>query len=184
MPMTAIQADKPHRRCTQPARCQRPTTAPLGRLGRPKNKSRMKRLALVILAAVLLAPQLARAQAADIPSGAPPTVAGTPDQRGRALIDQMIAALGGDHWLNRISIETEGHGSAFFRGEPDAYIIEFAQTERVPGAGQPWAQRVGFLTPRGMIMPGKKIDVVQIWKDGHGYEVTYKGTTDLNRPRP
>jgi hypothetical protein len=176
MPMTAIQADKPHRRCTQPARRQRPTTEPLPR---PKNKSRMKRLALVILAAVLLAPQLARAQAADIPSGAPPTVAGTPDQRGRALIDQMIAALGGDHWLNRISIETEGHGSAFFRGEPDAYIIEFAQTERLPGSGQPWAQRVGFLTPRGMIMPGKKIDVVQIWKDGHGYEVTYKGTTDL-----
>ena len=28
-------------------------------------------------------------------------------------------------------------------------------------------------------MPGKKIDVVQIWKDGHGYEITYKGATDL-----
>src|ERR1017187_4004628 len=120
MPMTAIQADKPHCRCTQPARRQRPTTEPPLHLPRPKNKSRMKRLALVTLAATLLAPQLARAQAADIPSGAPPTVSGTPDQRGRALIDQMIAALGGDHWLNRTSIQTEGHGSAFFRGEPDA----------------------------------------------------------------
>ena len=175
MPMTAIQADKPH----QPARRQRPTTEPLLRLLRPKNKSRMKRLALVTLAATLLAPQLARAQAADIPSAAPPTVAGTPDQRGRALIDQMIAALGGDAWLNRASIETEGHGSAFFHNEPNPYIIEFKQIERLRGSGQPWAQRVGFLIPRGMIMPGKKIDVVQIWKDGHGYEVTYKGATDL-----
>jgi hypothetical protein len=30
-----------------------------------------------------------------------------------------------------------------------------------------------------MIMPGKKIDVVQIWTAGHGYEITYKGKTDL-----
>ena len=179
MPIAAIQADKPRRRCTQPARRQRPTTGPLLHPPHPKNKSRMKRLALVTLAATLLAPQLARSQAADIPSAAPPTVAGTPDQRGRALIDQMIAALGGDLWLNRASIETEGHGSVFFHNEPDPYIIEFQQTERLPGSGQPWAQRVGFLTPRGMIMPGKKIDVVQIWKDGHGYEVTYKGATDL-----
>lgn len=161
---------------TQSAGRRRPTTEPLPK---PKNKSRMKRPSLVTLAVVLLAPQLARAQAADIPSAAPPTVAGTPDQRGRALIDQMIAALGGQAWLNRATIETEGHGSQFFHGEPDAYIIEFKQTERLPGSGQPWALRVGFLTPRGMILPGKKIDVVQIWKDGHGYEVTYKGTTDL-----
>jgi hypothetical protein len=78
MPIAAIQADKPRRRCTQPARRQRPTTGPLLHPPHPKNKSRMKRLALVTLAATLLAPQLARSQAADIPSGAPPTVAGTP----------------------------------------------------------------------------------------------------------
>ena len=41
------------------------------------------------------------------------------------------------------------------------------------------AERVGFLTDKSMIFPGKKIDVVQIWKNGHGYEVTYKGQTDL-----
>ncbi len=172
MPITAIQADETHRS----ARRQRPTSE---LLPRPKNKSRMKPLALITLAAALLAPNLACAQAADIPSAAPPTAAGTPEQRGRTLINQMIAALGGDAWLNRASIEAEGHGSVFFRGAPDPYIVEYKQTERLPGSGQPWALRRGFLTPRGMIMPGKKIDVVQIWKDGHGYEVTYKGTTDL-----
>lgn len=135
--------------------------------------------ASILLAAALLAPQLLHAQASDMPSAAPPTPTGTADQRGRALIDQMIAALGGDAWLHRTTIYTEGHGSAFFHGEPNPYIIEYKETERLAASGQPWAQRIGFLTPRGMIMPGKKIDVVQIWTDGHGYEVTYKGKTEL-----
>jgi hypothetical protein len=30
-----------------------------------------------------------------------------------------------------------------------------------------------------MIMPGKKIDVVQIWTGSNGYEITFKGTTTL-----
>ena len=47
------------------------------------------------------------------------------------------------------------------------------------GLQPPEADRVGFLTERGMILPGKKIDVVQIWKEGQGYEVTFKGQTDL-----
>ena len=182
MPMTAIQADKPHRRCTQPARRQRPTTGPLLHPPHPKNKSRMKRLALVTLAAVLLAPQLARAQAADIPSAAPPTVAGTPDQRGRALIDQMIAALGGDHWLNRTSLLADGRGTSFFRGEPNPYVSEYHEAVRYarPNAtpSVTFADRVGFLTDRSMIFPGRKIDVVQITVDRKGYEVTYKGKTE------
>ena len=47
-------------------------------------------------------------------------LAGTADQRGRTLIDQMIAALGGDAWLNRTSIQTEAHGSAILprRAQP------------------------------------------------------------------
>jgi hypothetical protein len=141
-------------------------------------------LAPLVLAATLLAPQTLHAQAADLPSAAPPVGAGTSDQRARALLDEMVAALGGPLWLNRTSMETEGHGSAFFHGEPNPYIIEYKETERFAapnsaGPAQPWATRVGFLTPRGMILPGKKIDVVQIWTEGHGYEVTFKGKTDL-----
>jgi hypothetical protein len=144
----------------------------------------MKRLTLVILAATLLAPQLAAtpapAQAADIPSAAPPTPPGQTDtERGRALLDEMIAALGGDAWLDRTTIQTEGRGSSFFHGEPNPYVSEFHDLVRLPASGKPRAERVGFLTDRSMIFPGKKIDVVQIWKDGHGYEVTYKGQTEL-----
>jgi len=140
----------------------------------------MKSLALAALAAALLAPQLVHAQAADLPSAAPPQPAGqTTEQRGRALLDQMIAALGGDLWLNRATLQTEGRASSFFHGEPNPYVSEWHDLVRFPGSGQHEAERVGFLTDRSPIFPGKKIDVVQIWKDGHGYEITYKGQTEL-----
>jgi hypothetical protein len=145
-----------------------------------KNKSRMKLLAATtFLLTTILAPHHLRAQASDIPSAAPVTGPGTADQRGRILIDQMIAALGGDAWLHRISLQTEAHGSAFFHGEPNPYVVEYQEIERFAASGQPDAERIGFLTPRGMILPGKKIDVVQIWKEGHGYEITFKGQTEL-----
>ena len=149
------------------------------------NNSCMKRLILTAaLAAAFLAPQLVCApvwaQAADLPSAAPPTPAGQTDtERGQTLIREMIAALGGDAWLHRTSIQTEGRTSTFFHGQPNPYITEFHDLVRLPGSGQPEAERIGFLTDKSMIFPGKKIDVVQIWKDGHGYEITYKGQTDL-----
>ncbi|HEX3571858.1 MAG TPA: hypothetical protein VHU44_13640 [Acidobacteriaceae bacterium] len=139
----------------------------------------MKLALKLFLTALLAAPQLLLAQASDIPSAAPATGDQSQAQRGRTLIDQMIAALGGDPWLNRKTETDEAHGSSFFRGEPNPYIVEFRDIHRFAASGQPEAERVGFLTPRGMLVPGKKIDVVQIWKDGHGYEITYKGKTDL-----
>jgi len=156
---------------------------PANSMPRPKNILRGLLLALAVSLAAL-APQSARAQASDIPSAAPPTPAGQTDtQHGQALIDQMIAALGGDAWLNRTSIETDGRTSAFFHGQPNPYTTDYHELHRLAwpqsAIGAIDADRIGFLTERGMIMPGKKIDVVQIWKDGHGYEVTYKGQTDL-----
>jgi hypothetical protein len=145
-----------------------------------------KPLTLALLAAALLAPPRLHAQASDIPSAAPPSAADlgqTSEQRGRALLDQMVAALGGPAWLNRTSMQLEGRTAAFFQGAPDPGVIEYHEIIRFPDPSAkpplPEAERVGFLTERGMIMPGKKIDVVQIWKEGHGYEVTYKGQTDL-----
>jgi hypothetical protein len=147
---------------------------------RPENKSRMKPLLLLTLSATLFAPQFLRAQAADIQSAAPAQTAGaTSEERGRNLLDQMIAALGGDAWIHRSTMQLDGRTSSFFHGEPNPYIVEYHELHRFAAAGQPEADRVGFLTDRGMIMPGKKIDVVQIWKEGHGYEVTFKGQTDL-----
>jgi len=134
--------------------------------------------AIILLAAV---PRL-HAQASEIPSAAPPSTTApgqTIEQRGSQLIDQMVAALGGDAWLNRTSMQLDGRASSFFRGEPNPGVTEYHEIRRFAAANQPEADRIGFLTERGMILPGKKIDVVQLWIDGHGYEITYKGKTDL-----
>jgi hypothetical protein len=168
---------QPHRSHRPAANVQRANCVP-----RPENKSRMKLLALSALAATLLAPQLLRAQASDIPSASPQSSAPagqSSEQRGRFLLDQMIAALGGDLWLLRATMQLDGRTSSFFHGEPNPYIVEYHELHRFAAPNLPEADRVGFLTDRGMIMPGKKIDVVQIWKEGHGYEVTFKGQTDL-----
>ena len=135
-------------------------------------------LAVAILPA---APQRLRAQAADLPSAAPAssTTGQSDTERGRQLIDQMIAALGGQAWLDRSSMLADGRGTSFFHGEPNPYISEYHEAVRYarPNATPPvtFADRVGFLTERGMIIPGKKIDVVQITIDRKGYEVSYKG---------
>ena len=93
----------------------------------------------------------------------------------------MIAALGGEMWLNRATMQIDGRRSTFFHGQPNPYIVEYHEQRRLALNGQPEADRVGFLTERGMIEPGKKIDVVQIWTAGNGYEITFKGQTALPR---
>jgi hypothetical protein len=58
-------------------------------------------------------------------------------------------------------------------------IFEFDAWHQFADATHPEAQRIGFLTDKSMLFPGKKIDVVQIWTGGNGFEVTYKGKTPL-----
>jgi len=133
----------------------------------------------ILIAAAVLTPQHLRAQAENLPSASPAITAQSDTERGRTLIDQMVEALGGKAWLDCTSIQIEGRGSSFFHGEPNPYVVEYHELRRLATSSQPEADRIGFLTDRGMIMPGKKIDVVQVWLDNHGYEITYKGKTDL-----
>ena len=138
----------------------------------------MRRLALLLL--ILAATPVAlHAQASDIPSAAPSSSTADPEQRGRQLLDQMVAALGGPVWLNRQTLSTLGHTAAFFRDQPTGANIEFAEYFQFPVAGKPQVERVEFITPKGMIMPGKKRDVVQVWTADQGYELTYKGKSPL-----
>jgi hypothetical protein len=138
----------------------------------------MKRITLP-LALLLFTPQL-HAQARDIPSAQPTPPAGsTPEQRGRKLLDEMLQDLGGDVWLNRKNIREDGHIARFFRGAPTGIVVEFHAIHQFAGPNRPEAFRIGFLTDKSMIFPGKKIDVVQIWANNTGKEVTYKGTTTL-----
>ena len=137
------------------------------------------RIALLSMLLGLAASPIALAQARDIPSAAPTPAAGTPEQQGKKLIDEMVEALGGQAWLERKDSQVWGRTAQFFRGQPNGNVIEFTGWRRFPDATQTGAERIGFLTDKSMILPGKKIDVVQIWTSDAGYEVTYKGKTPI-----
>jgi hypothetical protein len=139
----------------------------------------LKSIFCALLLAVL-APSVLWAQAADLPNATTPQPsASTEEQRGRQLMDEMVAALGGDAWLNRKDMQFHGRLASFFQGKPNGMIFEFDAWHQFADATHQEAQRIGFLTDRSMILPGKKIDVVQIWTGGNGFEVTYKGKTAL-----
>jgi hypothetical protein len=129
--------------------------------------------AICFAAALLAAPARLLAQASEIPSAAPAAPNGqTPEQRGRALLDQMVAALGGRAWLDRATIEQEGRTSSFFHGQPNLGVTDFRELRRLPASGLPEADRIEF---------GKKHDVIQIWTPDAGTEITYKGIGPLPR---
>jgi hypothetical protein len=142
----------------------------------------MKQIALSIAIGLLTATAtpLLTAQARDIPSaGSTHPADQTQEQRGRKLLDQMLEALGGDAWLNRRNLKVLGHLGRFFQGTPNGIVIDFTSTRQFANGDRPDAQRIGFITDKSMILPGKKIDIVQIWINNTGHEVTYKGNTTL-----
>jgi hypothetical protein len=132
----------------------------------------MKPVPTILLGLLLAAPGALHAQASAIPSAAPPSsvAPGTDEQRGRALLDEMVTALGGDAWHNRKTLAIEGRTAAFFQGAPDPGVIEYREFHRFPASGQPFAERYEFT---------KKHDIVQVWSDSAGTEITYKGIQPL-----
>src|SRR5271154_5605101 len=139
-----------------------------------------KRLILCLAIALLTVTPSLNAQARDIPSAAPTQPAGeNADQRGRKLLDQMLEALGGDAWLNRKNIREVGHLARFFHGTPTGIVVDFTTTRQFANGDRPDAQRIGFITDKSIIFPGKKIDIVQVWTANAGHEVTYKGNAKL-----
>jgi hypothetical protein len=140
----------------------------------------MKQLALSIALTLLTITPALLAQARDIPSAAPKQADGeTADQRGRKLLDQVLEALGGDAWLNRHNVRQVGHVARFFRGAPTGIVIDFNAVHQFANGDRPEAMRIGFLTDKSIIFPGKKVDVVQIWANNTGHEVTYRGNAVL-----
>lgn len=136
--------------------------------------------ASLLILGFIAVPVRLSAQASAIPSAAPTEAKGmSEEQLGKKLLDQMLEAMGGEAWLSRKDMQVSGRTAAFFRGAPNGIVIEYTGWRRFPDATQGGAERIGFLTDRSMILPGKKIDVIQIWKGGNGYEVTYKGRTTL-----
>ncbi len=118
--------------------------------------------------------------AQEMKSGAPEHRKGeTQEQKGKRLLDEMVEALGGDGWLDKQTMYREGQIAAFFRGEPTGSVVQYVEYRRFATPTSPELARIDFKSWRGVITPGKKKDVVHLWTADNGYEVTYKGQTEL-----
>lgn len=116
----------------------------------------MKKLILVLALAISAVAQ----QAAQAPLPQEPTSA-----KARAILDKMISALGGDAYLNYTTMTQEGRTYSFYQGRPNSAGAPFWLFWRYPDK-----QRIELTKER---------DVIDIFNGDKGYEITYKGTTNI-----
>lgn len=79
----------------------------------------------------------------------------------RRVLDQMVAALGGDAWLAQQNMVRDGHVAVFYHGQPEPGTTLFFETHAWPDR-----DRMEFTKHR---------DVAQIYVGRSGWEVTYRG---------
>jgi hypothetical protein len=139
----------------------------------------MKRALIAVAGAVLLSCFCAFAQidappVAAEPSGAAsgsapqpapqtsPALADPTSAKARQLLDQMVAALGGQAWLTYQTMEQQGRSYSFYHGKPTSETTLFWRFYQYPDKER------RELT--------KQRDVIYIYNGGKGYERTFKGT--------
>lgn len=120
-----------------------------------------------------------RAQASAIPSAQTGPDDNDP-AAGRKLLDQMVAALGGEKWLNRTTWVEYGQTSHFYKSTPDPYVTGFEEYYRA----QPFAERVVHIEHVSTLailgLPGRNHrDVATLWTDKDGWDLTYSGKKEL-----
>jgi hypothetical protein len=82
-------------------------------------------------------------------------------KKAKALLQEMIQALGGDAWLHAPGYELIGRTSGFYQGKPTGAIADFWDYHQSPDK-----ERVEL---------GKKRQVYEIYIGNQGWEITYKG---------
>jgi hypothetical protein len=127
----------------------------------------------MMLGIVLGAGGRARAQASAIPSAQAGPVAET--GKGRKLMDQMVAALGGSAWLNRQDWVYYGRAASFYKGQPHEGAPAFEEYFRA----KPFGERVIVISHFGVFIATDHKDEAEVWTADNGYEITYKGKKEL-----
>src|SRR5262252_3269615 len=88
------------------------------------------------IAGLLLVVFAARADAQGAPAASPPASAKAPEQqnadKAKALLDQMVNALGGNAYLNIEGISQEGRSYSFHNGQPNGVGVVFWRFYRYP----------------------------------------------------
>ena len=135
---------------------------------------RRRTLALAVgLVIAVLVPR-AGAQASALPSVQVGSAHGE-SGKGRVLLDAMVAALGGQAWLDRKTWVFSGRTATFYKGQPKGVAPEFEEYGRV----RPFGERVVMVSHYGAVVAKDHRDVAEVWTSESGFEVTYKGVTVL-----
>lgn len=116
----------------------------------------------------------AGAQASALPSAQVGSARGE-SGKGRALLGEMVAALGGEAWLDRQTWVFSGRTAKFYKGQPDVGAPQFEEYYRA----EPFGERVVMISHYGAVVAKDHRDVVDVWTSEGGYEITYKGTAAL-----
>jgi hypothetical protein len=119
----------------------------------------MKHLALLILTTIFIASGLPGQTAAPSAQAVPSDHES--ERKARALLDQMVEALGGQAYLNIQDISQEGRGYTFHLGRPNSMGTVFWRFYKFPD--------------KDRIELTKQRDVVEIYNGNKASEVTYKG---------
>ncbi|HXW91909.1 MAG TPA: hypothetical protein VEK33_15285 [Terriglobales bacterium] len=114
----------------------------------------------ILLLAVLASTQTARRVPASLAQAIP--VDQENANRAKALLDQMIQALGGDAYLSIREITQEGRTYGFHHGQAEGAGVLFWRFYKYPD--------------RDRVELTKQRDVVYIYRGDQGFEITYKGT--------
>jgi hypothetical protein len=114
-------------------------------------------------AMLILAARHLRAQSAPAQSTA--GAAAENQQKARAALDAMVAALGGERWLTIANAMQHGRTASFYQGKPTGATADFWEYDVFPGQTR--------------IDVGKKRNVAEIFTGDRGWEVTYRGKRAL-----
>jgi hypothetical protein len=82
--------------------------------------------------------------------------------KAKALISQMVEALGGQAYMSIQDISQEGRTYAFHHGQPEGVGVLFWRFYKYPD--------------KDRVELTKKRDVIYIYRGDEGFEITYKGT--------
>src|SRR5271167_1435618 len=83
-------------------------------------------------------------------------------RKAKALLDQMIDALGGNAYLNIEDVSQEGRSYGFHLGQSEGVGVVFWRFYKFPD--------------KDRMELTKKRDVIYVYRGDKGFEITYKGT--------
>lgn len=98
-------------------------------------------------------------------------------QKGKRVVDEALAALGGPAYLNMQNRVESGRIYGFYNETLSGLGVDVLYTNYLPRPDPP---EPGFLGVRVRDARGKKQDDVILYTDGTGYEITFRGARPLS----